>query len=77
MNLKATRNIPHKLRQSVCSYLLKVIGSVHESHTVYMAAECQDCEMAETGSDVIPMLEHFLLNSDQFSLRQQHMLNRK
>ena len=76
MNLKATRNIRHK---SV--YFLEAIENVHESHAVYMAAKCQNCDMMETGSDMIlwadPILEPFLLNSGQISLRQQRKLTRK
>lgn len=62
------------------SYFLEVIGNVHKIDAVYVAAECQNCEMTETGSDMDPMLEHFLLNSGQFSLLrpgQQRMLTRK
>ena len=53
LNLKAIRNIRHKLWQSLCSYFLEVIENVHESHAVYMAAECQNCDMTETGSDTV------------------------
>ena len=52
VNLKATRNIRHKLWQSVCSYFLEVIWNDHESNAVYMAAECQNCDLTETGSDM-------------------------
>ena len=38
-----------------------------------MAAQCQNCDMTETGSDMILKMEHFLLISGQFSLKQQRM----
>ena len=51
INLKATRNIQHKLWQPV--YSLEVIENVHRNRAVYMAAECQNCDMTEKSSDMI------------------------